>query len=437
MENILSWVLARKLWLGIGLGILIVLTGLILVAGRRHDNNYQDQRQSNAIPRRQSTVSPSPKVEQSPLTSSPTPLAKVATSRSPDSPSATASQKPAAAPTPRVTSVATTETNNSGETKFSVPIFDPNVVKNITPLGELNGGYEEVQTVAGVMINLKSADNEIELKAPTDMTLQSYSYHKVSYAPGANWTLIFKVNQYVTLRVDHLTRVSDRISAATTSTAKDSSAEDFLRQGVDVKAGEVFAYTSGTKPAANWNIYLFDTRVKNSFINQRRYEGSQVGMRLINAKCVFDYYDEPSRQSFMTLMGYSQAGQSVDCGKVSRDVAGTISGMWHFSRDGVGVPEERDGRYASPLSIIKNSAGEVTIDQVDDKRLDFRLTSGTPKDPAEIRDAHCYQLTEAMQAGGGYAYFKLVSENEMQFAYGSSGQCPSEFPSAQAKSYYR
>src|SRR3989344_7325539 len=52
---------------------------------------------------------------------------------------------------------------------FTNQIFDPKLVSHITPLGELNGGYEEAQTIAGVMINLKTeavdGGKEIEVHA--------------------------------------------------------------------------------------------------------------------------------------------------------------------------------------------------------------------------------------------------------------------------------
>ena len=74
------------------------------------------------------------------------------------------------------------EETNSPEIAFTHLFFDPNLVSHITPLGELNGGYEEAQTIAGVMVNIKpevveGGSKEIEVRAPTDMTLEKYAYY--------------------------------------------------------------------------------------------------------------------------------------------------------------------------------------------------------------------------------------------------------------------
>ena len=325
---------------------------------------------------------------------------------------------------------------SSNEIKFTHEIFDPELVSHITPLGELNGGYEEAQAVAGIMVNLKqdavAGGNEIEVRAPTGMTLESYAYYKSPNDGQLTWTLIFRISPEVRIKFDHITRTTQELVDSTTTMPKDTSAEQYPKLSVSLKAGDIFAYTSGTPNAHNWNIYLTDTRQKNGFINSKRYSSDYAGQRMLTARCPFDFYPDDMKAEFLALMGYSIAGQSQTCGSVSRDVDGTISGMWHFSSNYLtGKPEQLDGVYASPLSIIKNSAGEITIDQVNNMRLDIQPGSMAFKDPAEVTGEHCYQLEN------GYAYFKMVSPQEMKFAYGSSGNCPSSFPDAGSKIYYR
>ena len=324
----------------------------------------------------------------------------------------------------------------SNEVKFTHSIFDTSLVSHITPLGELNGGYEEVQTIAGAMINLKpeafANGKEIEVRAPTNMALESYAYFRSPNDGQLNWALIFRISPELLIKFDHITRTTQKIIDGTTTTPKDNSREEYPRNRVFLTAGEVFAYTSGTSMAHNWNIYLTDTRHKNNFINSQRFTADDAGRKMLTAVCPFDFYSDEMKAGFLDLMGYSKAGQSATCGDVSRDVAGTLSGMWHFSSSYIsGTSGQLDGMYASPLSVIKNSAGEITIDQVNNMRLDISSSNPTNKDPAEITGEHCYQLTN------GYAYFKVVSSQEMQFAYSSSGSCPSSFPTTGAKRYYR
>lgn len=325
--------------------------------------------------------------------------------------------------------------------KFTENIFDLTDISHIGPLGELNGGYEEAQTITGVLLWIKpealSGGKEIAIRAPTKMTLESYAFYRVGSEPS-NWTLIFKHSGGGALKFDHISRASDKLIAATTSTPKSDSREESPKSKVSFEAGEIFAYTSGTSLAHNWNIYAYDANHKNRFINQARYESDQVGQRLINAVCPFGYYDEPKRAAFMALMGQTKAGQTSTCGEVSRDKKGTISGMWHLSADtGSGVKIAKDGIYESPLSIYKNAAGVISINQINGKRIDVEPGSKTHKDPAEVTTVHCYEGKDAHQKPAGYVFFKVVDDNQMSLAYSPSGSCPNSFPGQNAKTYYR
>ena len=325
--------------------------------------------------------------------------------------------------------------SDSSQIVFTNLIFDPKLVSHITPLGELNGGYDEAQTIAGVMINLKTkaveGGKEIEVRAPTDMTLEKYAYYKSPNDGQEGWVLIFRISPEIELKIDHITSVPKIIVDATTSVPKQTSAEEYVKNKLLFKAGDIIAYTSGTSLAHNWNIYLADTRQTNNFINTERYSVDGAGNKMLRSRCPFDFYQDEMKQKFVDLMGYNKAGQSTNCGSVSKDVAGTLSGMWHFSADTkTGTRTQIDGVYASPLSVFKNSAGEIIIHQVDNRRLDIEPNDKTNKDPKQVTGEHCYQSTS------GYAYFKLISPQEMKFAY-SSGSCPQKFPEELAKTYYR
>lgn len=334
----------------------------------------------------------------------------------------------------------TTEKTPSGKTTFTHKFFDPAVVSHITPLGELNGGYEEAQAFGGVMINVKpeavAGDKVIDIYAPTDLTLESYAYYKVPEEGTNQWTLIFRASGTVMIKIDHITHALDSVVAATTTAPKDTSAEESPTKKITFKAGELIARTRGTKMAHNWNIYLTDTTHTNTFINQARFKTGGAGDRLVHGVCPFDYYDDSLKSEFMTLMGYSQAGQSTTCGSVSRDKAGTAAGQWFLDEDpAFGLQEKLDGNYASPLALYKNSAGEVILDQFGGKRLDIAATNPTNKDPEAVTDTHCYAvLSEGKSAG--YVYVKLAAANQMSVAHAASGTCPSTFP-ATSKTYYR
>src|SRR3989344_6574304 len=180
------------------------------------------------------------------------------------------------------------KTQKSMELVFSHQIFDPAKISHITPLGELNGGYEEAQALGSVTIWIKpeavANGSMVDVFAPTDMTLESYAYYKTP--DGKDWTLILRVTDDVRLKFDHITQAVDKIVAATTSTPKDNSAEESPKQKVSFTAGEKIAQTRGTNLAKNWNIYMYEGAHKNQFVNQKRYEqgGARSGQKkLLNA----------------------------------------------------------------------------------------------------------------------------------------------------------
>lgn len=334
----------------------------------------------------------------------------------------------------------TSPARNEETTKisFTANIFDPAKISHITPLGELNGGGSEWQAVTGVMINIKpevvTGDKMINVYAPVAMTLESYSYHlDPRSSNNADWALIFRISDTVTLKFDHITKAVDKIVAVTTSTPKDRSNEESPKSKISFEAGELIATTHGTSLAKNWNIYMTDKSVTNKFANQSRYEKSSIGNRFINGACPFNYYESAIKATYLALMGATRAGQSQDCGNPSKDVAGTLSGAWFFDEDNSNTTEQIAGNFVSPLAVYRDSANRVIIDLINDTQ--YRIESGT--DPATVQSEHCYKLVDDSNRPAGYAYFKLISPTAMQLAYGASGSCPSSFPTTGAKTYYR
>lgn len=326
--------------------------------------------------------------------------------------------------------------SQSKEIKFTHKIFDPELVSHIIPLGELNGGYEETQTINGVTINIKmdAARNapEISVYAPTDMTLEDYSYFAFS-GESPNWHLGFRISRDMKLNFDHITWVSDEMKAVMPPTP--NSAYVSPKKKLSFKAGELIAKTSGTDQAHNWNIYLRDNRHTNTFVNQARFEKLQDRYDFLNAVCPFDYYEDSVKQEFVALMGATKAGQSKTCGTNSRDVKGSLAGLWHLTKDGFNA--DYQGLYASPFSIYKNSAEEIIIYEIDRQRFILGAKNPTYKDPATVTDAHCYTLTQYGDSRPeGYTYFKIISDKEMKMSYGKTGNCPTTFPENSA-TYYR
>lgn len=337
------------------------------------------------------------------------------------------------------------ETSTSGPVTFTHPIFNVEDIDWVSPLGESNGGYIEVQPLGGMTVNIKKDVAErspIEIYAPTDLELVSYAHTIMEPEPEADWSLYFKINDDLSLILHHIKNASPKIVEAVGNNPKknDSRTTDIRwPQEIKFKAGEVIGTTTGTSMAKNWNIYLHDKKVKNQFINQKRYEGSDVGRRLLNAACIFDYYEDPKiKESFYALLGTNKPGETKDCGTPSKDKIGTISGLWHLKKDGIDFGSY-NGDYADPFSVYIRADKSIMIYEMAKKTFTIYPSNPTYKNPEEITSSHCYQLTDNWNPDipKGYAFFKVDSDTQMFMVYSSSGSCPATFPEGQAKIYYR
>ena len=339
-----------------------------------------------------------------------------------------------------------TNTNTGKAVKpvvFTHGIFDLNEVKNITPIGELNGGYWEFQSFAGVMMNLKVDSNReagmTNIYAPKDMSLVSYSYHDIPGSNDPTWALTFELTPGVTMTMHHVQEAGEKITKATTTVPADNSREIYLETPLRFEAGEYMARTAGTPQAHNWNIYVYDENLKNQFVRQERYEQDSLGQEMLTATCVFDFYPENMREPYKALYGYTEPGQSETCGTVSRDVKGSIAGLWYFTEDPIeGIIQEKEGVYAGPLAVYKASDDTIVLHEINDGGHEIYPETNSYKDPSEITGEHCYALTDNYYfKPAGYAYFKVIDDYTMKLSYSSDGSCPDSFPASNARTYYR
>lgn len=348
---------------------------------------------------------------------------------------------------------------------FTHDMFDVNQVDYITPLGDLHGGFDEISAIAGVMIDLKIPESgatpePMDIYAPIDMSLENYAYYKISEEDtstdsassqqagsaqeGEEWSLGFKISEDVTMQLWHIDTPVQKIRDAAVTEPRQDSRTQSPKHPVEFKAGDKIAETVGTNKANNWNILVNDQTHENKFANQARYEANYLGQQLITARCPFDFYPTEEAKKYLELVGFNHPdGTKTEmintCGSVSRDVEGTIAGIWHFLSDSAdGVIIDKDGIFTTPLAIYETISGAITIDMIDGKTQAISESSNTYKDPATITSGHCYELIDNMYYNpAGYVFFQLISDTEMNVAYSSSGMCPSIFPNADVRMYYR
>jgi hypothetical protein len=268
--------------------------------------------------------------------------------------------------------------------------------------------------------------------APTNITLTSYSYYSYS-GSTPTWTLIFEINSDITLRLSALTDVVDKIK--NTVSTEYTVGEINIKEPISFTSGEHIAYAGGSADITNWDILLYDKNHENQYVNQDRYKQTSLGERYITAVCPFNFYSDEMKEEYISLLGFNAPGLTTDCGCASRDVLGTLSGIWWLSTDGTEIEEQ--GMFTSPLMIYSNSAGGTSLGYVNKKRYKITGNNPTNKDPATVTDEHCYNLISAWDGSSeGYAYFKIISDTEMRLATGTDGTCPGSFPDEYV-TYYR
>lgn len=344
--------------------------------------------------------------------------------------------------TPTDTSNNDTSTADTTSALFTAHIFELDKIDRIYPLGNLNGGYDEstglTVPLAWIKSSVISEGGKVAIYAPTDMDMQYYAYYQFDTDP-AEWALTFTINSNLTLRLDHVSEVTQEIMDGTTSTPVESSAGLPPTTALSFTAGELLGYTTGTYQANNWNVMLYDSAHTNIFVNQERYEVDSVGEFLRTAVCPWDQYDDEMKAEYYAKLGIDSAGEVSNCGTVSQDMEETLSGQWHFDSDtSTGITVARDGVYDSPFAIYNNDVGTIQIHQINATRYEIETTNSSYMDPASVTTSHCYELASTFDSSdAGHLYLSIVSSTEMRMYHASSGACPSSFPTTGYKTYYR
>ena len=332
----------------------------------------------------------------------------------------------------------TNEDEETQEVTFTDHLFELDKARYIVPLGELEGGWEEMEVNNMALVHIKRTGEypapcmTMEVYAPTDMSLTSYSYYSYGGSPPI-WTLIFEINADITLKLSALTDVPYTIK--NTVGTEYTIGEITLATPLSFTPGELIGYAGGSADVTNWDILLYDKTHENFYVNPDRYKGEYLGERYLTAICPFQFYPDEMKQEYINLLGFDEAGETADCGCASRDVVGTLSGIWWLSTEGTDIGEK--GMFTTPLFIYSNSAGGTSLGFVNKKRYKIRAENPTNKDPATVIDEHCYNLISVWDGSSeGYAYFKIISDTKMQLATGTNGACPNSFPEEYI-TYYR
>ncbi|MBI5223993.1 hypothetical protein HY990_06250 [Candidatus Micrarchaeota archaeon] len=321
---------------------------------------------------------------------------------------------------------------------FTHHLLDPTHIKQVGQIGTVHGSG---QTTEGrSYIYLKDQIKKTAIYAPTNMTFTRGAYYKVPPIvkglgePIPDYALYFDAGCGVEIHLGHLKEVIPEIARQFSEPKFDSRTEQLTP--VKFKAGDLIGYFVTGAGVASFDFMIHDSSVVNKFANQARHEyGSS---NLIHAVCPYDFYPPQMKKIYYDLIG---GIGSKDCGPVSRDFSGTISGLWFLDKEvRASIYDYRqEGVYGNVLPIV-GDVDRIIIGKIADRTTTpIYPNNPTYKDPKEIHSEHCYQIyqTYDLSTKNGYVFFKLVDDRTLSVFYGASGECPLSFPRTGGQIYYR
>lgn len=324
------------------------------------------------------------------------------------------------------------------EPVFTHYFVDPEKVKVVQPLGVVHGSGSIIVGRSYVFIK-DEYDGKIPVYAPADAVLIFGSYYTGGSTPGENtlpdYAITFDIGCGYSFSFCHLKEMIPEIAKRMPELSSSNAGVQVERY--EVKAGDLIGYFIPNTGVSAFDFIVENNRITNQFANQERYEFK--GSNLLHTICPYDLYRGEMKEAYYDLFGdaFGERTGVMDCGTVERDIEGTISGMWFLDKVPVrGVHDTvREGDYGSPLPIA-DDGGRIVIGRIDETNIWINHDNPTYKDPAEVKDEHCYQILPPSQ-GQGYIYFKIISDMEMRVFYSDIGTCPESFPAEGWKSYYR
>lgn len=329
--------------------------------------------------------------------------------------------------------------------EFTEYLIDPLYVQKVGQVGVVHGFGKSIVERSYISVKEEHYEKQILIYSPTDMTLISGAHYKVSNDQNymADYVLKFDAGCNVEVLLGHLKGVVDSIDNQMMG-LKNDSREDMLKP-IKFEAGDLigYYYQQSSGGVAGFDFIVRDRKIINQFINQERYTNRRAD-NLISGVCPYDYYNGEKKEVYYNLLGGGGGTlfKVKNCGNSSRDVAGTISGMWFLDKEIVGSIYDyyMDGDYGSPVSIVGDEE-RISIGNLGRQEPVIYIYSTNPtyKLPEEITKEHCYQKYQNFENSdsSGYVYFKVVDNSTIDVSFSSSGTCPGNFPSSGSKLYYK
>ena len=295
---------------------------------------------------------------------------------------------------------------------FTMPFTNATMIQFVYPLGGISTG-----SPARSYVFVKMAPNGshlfVPVYAPVNMTLQGITYANRNYGQlgtRPEYRLDFQVTCEVSLTFDHIPTVEGWIASLGPSVPANNSRTG-VYVSVPAQAGKLLGYTDGTRVAGSWDFMVLNQAKPAFHVNESRWTSDQYRY----GDCPYDYFTGDLKATYYSLLSASGTTLTPLCGKVSRDVPGTIAGGW-FQGNSTVVQGSRllVGKFLNYMEMAVSQASGPVFDIRDYRSM---------VDPATVMvgQSVCYS------DGTSYAYLDLVSMLSMRVATGTGG-CPTQLP---------
>ena len=155
---------------------------------------------------------------------------------------------------------------------------------------------------------------------------------------------------------------------------------------IPVKAGTLLGYTDGTVQARTFDFLVIDENIDIFHINPERWEWEQS----LYSVCPYDLYVDDLKTKYYQKIGTATTTgfiKAENCGNISYDIAGTISGGWFLDETATDSKGEfmLIGSVDDRVDIIVKNDSEITNLRITDYDAEI-----LPQD-VTVGESVCYE----------------------------------------------
>ena len=158
---------------------------------------------------------------------------------------------------------------------------DLELIALINPTIVTSGNWLKNRQYHKVVTDANGDAPEVPLYAPADATAVGVTHYLGLMQPWdgepfelSQFELRFRLSCEVEFRFDHISSLAEPFASLAPAEGVRDTRDAEVPIRVEVKAGDLIGYSSGTVPAHTWDFVLVNTAKTNRFANQERYERS-------------------------------------------------------------------------------------------------------------------------------------------------------------------